>query len=282
MDREKIINKILKCKALGQSDNINEAESAIKMMHKLMETYQISELELGQVDTTNKKDVIVYESTYMWEFMLASKVAEAFNCVAYTQAKTKHLSVIFLYGENGIVQELADDIRQMREDIYNTVKPNLERVKTIKLENGKFARKFSPSEYSIICLMCAMMEQGKEVDQDKLDKLKKKMVDLGKKKEEEEKYRINSYMLGFFEGLWAVNNAHIDEVGDVGKKTEPVNMKKDEGIGNAVTKTQTGELSSKELNLREGLQLNDAKVYIDTFLYNWGFSDGNKYGIDWQ
>ena len=80
-NRERIIDKIKKCLALGASSNEHEAAAALRQAKKLMDEYGISDLDMqaaGASEDRTRAGAVKAPSN--WETALASKVAAAFTC----------------------------------------------------------------------------------------------------------------------------------------------------------------------------------------------------------
>ncbi|AKF53255.1 Protein of unknown function [Pseudomonas syringae] len=83
IDRQRIIDKVIKCFALARSEGAspNEAETALRQGRKLMEQYQLEELE---VDAHLAREASVSSGTKRapasWLHSLAGTCASAFDC----------------------------------------------------------------------------------------------------------------------------------------------------------------------------------------------------------
>lgn len=79
-ERERVIRKIKRCLALGQSSNPNEAETALRQAQAMMDKYRLSEVDvaLSEVGETT----VNAGTTRMadWHRGLASVSAKAFRC----------------------------------------------------------------------------------------------------------------------------------------------------------------------------------------------------------
>jgi hypothetical protein len=84
MDRDKIINKIVKCLRLAESGNPNEAASALRQAHGLMRKYGILESDIEKV-TVNESTAGSggYYNPPYWALALSELIAEAFECRVY-------------------------------------------------------------------------------------------------------------------------------------------------------------------------------------------------------
>jgi len=84
MDRDKIINKIIKCLRLAESGNPNEAASALRQAHGMMRKYGILESDIAKlvVNETTAGSGGYYNPPY-WALALSELIAEAFECRVY-------------------------------------------------------------------------------------------------------------------------------------------------------------------------------------------------------
>ena len=55
MDKEKILDKIKKCLALGQSENEHEAAQALKQAQALMEKYEVNAVDIALSEVSEQK-----------------------------------------------------------------------------------------------------------------------------------------------------------------------------------------------------------------------------------
>lgn len=79
----KVLSKIKKCLALAGSDNPNEAATAMRQAHALMEKYGVSSHEITMADigeSTAKSKTMARDKPAHWEARLASMVGRAFGC----------------------------------------------------------------------------------------------------------------------------------------------------------------------------------------------------------
>lgn len=82
-DDQKIIDKIKKCLALAKSSNPNEAATALRQAHALMEKHGISTHEVSMSDigeSTADMKTMSREKPAAWESHLAYIVAKCFGC----------------------------------------------------------------------------------------------------------------------------------------------------------------------------------------------------------
>lgn len=83
MDRESALKKIKKCLALGQSSNANEAATAMRQAHALMQKFQIDDLDMLKSDVAEALTAAGADSRpARWEQHLSQAVARAFACQA--------------------------------------------------------------------------------------------------------------------------------------------------------------------------------------------------------
>lgn len=82
MDREKILDKIKKCMALGASPNEHEAAAAMRQAQKLMERHGITEAEIGAIGYAVEKVMTTVQATKTIPVTIAciaSLIARAFG-----------------------------------------------------------------------------------------------------------------------------------------------------------------------------------------------------------
>ena len=81
MNKEKIVDKILKCLRLSESCNPNEAAAALRQAHGLMQKYQISDHQV-QASQVSEKAIEAQsgEALPFWMLALLNLVADAFDC----------------------------------------------------------------------------------------------------------------------------------------------------------------------------------------------------------
>lgn len=80
-EREKILAKIKKCLALSKSSNEHEAAAALRQAQKLMDAYNISDLDIAAAEveeTKAKAGAGVHPAS--WEAQLVAWVADVFGC----------------------------------------------------------------------------------------------------------------------------------------------------------------------------------------------------------
>jgi len=84
MDRDKIIDKVVKCLRLAESGNPNEAASALRQAHGLMRKYGIIDADIEQhaVNESTAGSGGYYNPPY-WALALSELIAEAFGCRVY-------------------------------------------------------------------------------------------------------------------------------------------------------------------------------------------------------
>ena len=79
----KILAKIKKCLALAGSDNPNEAATALRQAHALMEkhglgVHDVAMSDMGQAESPSQ--TMSRDAPADWEARLANQVAKAFGC----------------------------------------------------------------------------------------------------------------------------------------------------------------------------------------------------------
>lgn len=127
---DKILDKIKKLKALGTSDNENEAMRSLEVMQKLMDKHNITDEMLNELNKEETKaDTMEWvkpngKSMRRWEINLASAIAKLFDCQviiqsrtrwAYTRRNTKRKGILFIgVGDDKIIaSEMYDYVREV-------------------------------------------------------------------------------------------------------------------------------------------------------------------------
>jgi len=82
--KERILDKIKKCMALGESANEHEAASALRQARKLMDKHGLTESHVGLADFGEKQTDLGYRRFPYWVSGLASVVGTAFQCSTYS------------------------------------------------------------------------------------------------------------------------------------------------------------------------------------------------------
>lgn len=91
-DRAKILDKIKKCLALSASSNEHEAETALRQARKLMDAYDITELDVQAAEAEERRAQSAAKRTPAnWETMLAMKVGDAFGCRVIFRSGWSHV-----------------------------------------------------------------------------------------------------------------------------------------------------------------------------------------------
>lgn len=84
---QKIINRIKKCFAMADSSNPNEAATALRQAHALMDKHGISSLEITMADIGEGEAAfqsLARDKPARWEGFLATMIAKAFGCQILT------------------------------------------------------------------------------------------------------------------------------------------------------------------------------------------------------
>lgn len=79
-ERERIIRKIKRCLALGESSNANEAEMAMRQAQAMMRTYRLSEIDIEVQSVGCEEHNTGLTRMSDWQRGLANAAAQAFNC----------------------------------------------------------------------------------------------------------------------------------------------------------------------------------------------------------
>lgn len=85
MEKEDVIKKIKKCLALAKSENPTEAATAMRQAQKLMELYQINDLDVSLADVSEAAARAYTVNIVNWESQLAGMIADAFGCHRHSQ-----------------------------------------------------------------------------------------------------------------------------------------------------------------------------------------------------
>ena len=139
MDKEKVLDKIKKCLALGESANEHEAAQAIRQAQMLMKKYGISEIDI-ELSAVTEKGVACATSLPTWHQVLIAQCAKAFGVECYQQTQWGLAEARF-FGI-GIKPELAAYayevlLRQLKKERRAYIKTEL---KAVRLPRNKTAR----------------------------------------------------------------------------------------------------------------------------------------------
>ena len=139
MDKQKVLEKIKKCLALGESANEHEAAQAIRQAQILMKKYGISEMDV-ELSAVTEKGVPVAATLPTWHQVLISQCAKAFGVKSY-QYTQWGLAEARFFGI-GIKPELAAYayevlLRQLKKERREYIKNEL---KAVRLSRNKTAR----------------------------------------------------------------------------------------------------------------------------------------------
>jgi hypothetical protein len=133
MDKQRALEKIKKCLALGASQNPHEAAAAMRQARTLMEKHQVSDGDLFMADVKESiAKARAADRPAMWESILASTVADAYSCKllfqrVYAPTKGSHIFI-------GEMAELASYtmcvlLRQVLRDRTKYMQSELKRCK---------------------------------------------------------------------------------------------------------------------------------------------------------
>ena len=83
MSNERILRKIKRCLALSKSANENEAATALRQAHALMEKHQLdlNDVEASEINIVNIESR--FKSHPHWAQLLYSTISKAFSCSSY-------------------------------------------------------------------------------------------------------------------------------------------------------------------------------------------------------
>ncbi|PHS48667.1 MAG: hypothetical protein COB05_05355 [Marinobacter sp.] len=137
-DKEKILNKIKKCMALGESANENEAAAALRQARKLMDKHGVTESHVGLAEYGEQQTDIGYRRFPGWVTALAAVVGTAFQCSAYTSWRSvdyvgrKENTVIAGY----CLEVLLRQLKRARKDFVKSLPSYGRYGASIKKENA--------------------------------------------------------------------------------------------------------------------------------------------------
>lgn len=139
MDKQKVLEKIKKCLALGESANEHEAAQAIRQAQILMKKYGISEMDV-ELSAVTEKGVACASTLPTWHQVLISQCAKAFGVECYLNREFG-LGEARFFGI-GIKPELAAYayevlLRQLKKERREYIKNEL---KAVRLPRNKTAR----------------------------------------------------------------------------------------------------------------------------------------------
>ena len=139
MDKEKVLDKIKKCLALGESANEHEAAQAIRQAQILMKKYGVSEIDV-ELSAVTEKGVACASSLPTWHQVLIAQCAKAFGVECYQKTQWGLAEARF-FGI-GIKPELAAYtyevlLRQLKKERREYIKTEL---KAVRLSRNKTAR----------------------------------------------------------------------------------------------------------------------------------------------
>lgn len=80
MDRDTALQKVKKCLALAGSSNPNEAATAMRQAQKLMEQFDISDVDVSLADVKEAAQKARSSTVSRWEALLARVISDAFSC----------------------------------------------------------------------------------------------------------------------------------------------------------------------------------------------------------
>lgn len=96
-ERDRIIRKIKRCLALGESSNSNEAEMAMRQAQAMMRAYRLSEIDIHAEAVSCETHNTGLIRMSGWQRSLANVAARAFNCeMLMSQRKGGPISFMFI------------------------------------------------------------------------------------------------------------------------------------------------------------------------------------------
>ena len=122
MDKEKVLDKIKKCLALGKSANEHEAAQALKQAQALMRKYEISDADVALSDIGEQSGgrKMAFKLA-QWQWNVANMVADVFGCECYKRGKTM---MFYGLGNRAEIAAYAFEVvyRQIAADRRNFLK----------------------------------------------------------------------------------------------------------------------------------------------------------------
>lgn len=134
-DHAKIMDRIRKCLALSASSNEHEAEAALRQARKLMDTHNITELDVQAAEAAEQRAKSgARTQPANWETMLAVKIGDAFGCQIVFAGHWSHKGEWCFVG-CGAAPEVAQYaftvlLRQAKRAREEHIKARLKRCKT--------------------------------------------------------------------------------------------------------------------------------------------------------
>lgn len=116
MDKEKVLDKIKKCLALGQSANEHEAAQALKQAQALMEKYKVNAVDIALSKVSEREaDQKMAFKLADWQWGVANMIADIFGCQSYQRGKTM---MFYGIGNRAEISAYAFDVvyRQISAD----------------------------------------------------------------------------------------------------------------------------------------------------------------------
>jgi len=108
-DKDKMLDKIKKCLALGKSSNEHEAAAALRQAKALMEKHGVSDLDMAAAEASERRARAGATRTPAnWETALASRISDAFGCrILFSYNPRKDCGEWVFIG-TGAAPEIAD------------------------------------------------------------------------------------------------------------------------------------------------------------------------------
>jgi len=102
LDKERALEKIKKCLALGESSNPHEAEAALRQARKLMDKFHLdfSDVDASRAQEHEFKIGSGSRAPVVWVKMLGNTVGNSMGCVTFFRHGSRGQSIIFI-GETG-------------------------------------------------------------------------------------------------------------------------------------------------------------------------------------
>ena len=182
MDKQKVLEKIKKCLALGESANEHEAAQAIRQAQILMKKYGISEMEV-ELSAVTEKGVACASPRPTGHQVLISQCAKAFGGECYLNREFG-LGDARFFGI-GIKPELAAYayevlLRQLKKERREYIKNEL---KAVRLSRNKTARADQFCTGWVYAVAQKVKEFAPEPEEkDMLERYQKQLGEMGQAK----------------------------------------------------------------------------------------------------
>lgn len=138
LNREKALRRIEKCLALSASANPNEAATALRQAHKLMQEYGLSQGDLE----ANTMGSLFFDSGFKripaWALLVISLCADAFGCVNFVSSGGRIVYVgdkdhiaIARYAYDVVMRQLKSNLKSFQADNIEYILASVGRKKKL-------------------------------------------------------------------------------------------------------------------------------------------------------